>query len=126
MIDLNKAKKAIKFFRRKFNIRQRINIEAMGAITADWHNHPFAFFWDWTIYFNPAKIDSTDKLIQSICHEIMHAWQVSRGDLQITNKQAFWKGIDFSATSYKNQPWEIEARKMEFDLYREFNLFCII
>jgi len=53
-------------------------------------------------------VDSEETLksmVISLCHEIIHAWQVERGDLEGN----VWKGEDFSSYPYRLQPWELEA-----------------
>ena len=44
-------------------------------------------------------------MLESLAHEMIHAWQVDRGDLLGRN----WKGQDMSDLPYNLQPWEIEA-----------------
>ena len=44
-------------------------------------------------------------MIISLAHEMIHAWQVDRGDLLGAN----WKGNDLTHLPYNLQPWEIEA-----------------
>ena len=41
-------------------------------------------------------------------------------DLRDKRNQRLWKGIDHSETDYSDQPWELEAHKMEEVLYREY------
>ena len=43
--------------------------------------------------------------ITSLAHEMIHVWQVERGDL----KGNLWKGTDLQGLPYLLQPWEIEA-----------------
>ena len=44
-------------------------------------------------------------MITSLAHEMIHAWQVQRGDLVHTS----WKGIELGQLPYQLLPWEIEA-----------------
>lgn len=58
------------------------------------------------------------KTLQTVFHELTHAHQYYRGDLEEQN----WKGEDFSDVDYEFLPWEIEASGVEqhlTDLYLE-------
>ena len=55
------------------------------------------------VYIDPdAEIEDN---IELLAHEMIHAWQVDRGDLVGHT----WKGIDCAGLPYNLQPWEIEA-----------------
>lgn len=76
-----------------------------GANALAWHappqynrdNHIVCVFVD------PEETLKT--MIISLAHEMIHAWQVNRGDMQGAN----WKNQDYSQFPYQLQPWEIEA-----------------
>ncbi len=76
-----------------------------GANALAWHappqynrdNHIVCVFVD--------PEESLKSMIISLAHEMIHAWQVNRGDMQGTN----WKNQDYSQFPYQLQPWEIEA-----------------
>ncbi len=55
------------------------------------------------VYVDPES--NIKKNIKSLAHEMIHVWQVERGDLC----NQLWKGIDLSHLPYQFQPWEIEA-----------------
>ena len=55
------------------------------------------------VYIDPdAEIEDN---IELLAHEMIHAWQVDRGDLV----GHAWKGVDCTGLPYNLQPWEIEA-----------------
>lgn len=76
-----------------------------GANALAWHappqynrdNHIICVFVD------PEETLKT--MIISLAHEMIHAWQVNRGDME----GAIWKNQDYSQFPYQLQPWEIEA-----------------
>lgn len=76
-----------------------------GANALAWHappqynrdNHIVCVFVD--------PEETLKSMIISLAHEMIHAWQVHRGDMEGTN----WKKQDYSSFPYKLQPWEIEA-----------------
>jgi hypothetical protein len=64
------------------------------------------------------EIDSrlnTNKLIQTLAHEMVHVKQIARGQLSYDGKKVFWKGKRFfpKKMSYYNHPWEIDAWRNE-------------
>ena len=76
-----------------------------GANALAWHappqynrdNHIVCVFVD--------PEESLKSMIISLAHEMIHAWQVHRGDMGGSN----WKNKDYSQFPYQLQPWEIEA-----------------
>ena len=76
-----------------------------GANALAWHappqynrdNHIVCVFVD--------PEETLKSMIISLAHEMIHAWQVNRGDMQGAN----WKKLDYSQLPYQLQPWEIEA-----------------
>jgi len=76
-----------------------------GANALAWHvapqynreNHIVCVFVD--------PNETLKSMIISLAHEMIHAWQVNRGDMEGTN----WKKQDYSHFTYQLQPWEIEA-----------------
>ena len=78
-----------------------------GVKASAWHMPPHYDRGDnhiVCVYLDPEA--SLKRMIILLAHEMIHAWQVNRGDMQgATN----WKGQDYSCTQYQLQPWEIEA-----------------
>jgi len=48
-----------------------------------------------------------------LLHELWHVLQHVRGDLSFARNKRCWKGIDCSHMDYTEEPWEVEAHKME-------------
>ena len=58
--------------------------------------------------------------IETLLHELWHVYQHVKGDLRDKHGKRHWKGIDHSKTDYVDQPWEVEAHKMEEVLYEDY------
>jgi len=58
-----------------------------------------------------------DEQIDTIFHEMRHAHQYLSGVLKTNN---MWKGKDYSKTSYKDRPWEIDARNTAKNMVKKF------
>ena len=58
--------------------------------------------------------------IETLLHELWHVYQHVTGQLKDKYNKRYWKGIDHSETDYDDQPWEVEALKMEKILVREY------
>ena len=63
---------------------------------------------------------SVEEYTKTLLHELWHILQHVRGDLRDKRNQRLWKGIDHSLTLYSDQPWELEALRMENVLYEEY------
>ena len=63
---------------------------------------------------------TVEEYTKTLLHELWHILQHVRGDLRDKRNQRLWKGIDHSETDYSDQPWELEAHKMEEILFREY------
>ena len=86
-------------------ISKRSILHTMVDSTLAWHMSP-SYSGDNSIVCVFVDPDSSIKsMIKSLAHEMIHAWQVDRGDLQ----GRFWKGEDMAHLPYQFQPWEIEA-----------------
>lgn len=66
---------------------------------------------------NRLKIDD---YLNVLFHELIHVHQHVRGDLRDKGKLRLWKGIDYSESDYDDQPWEIEAHKLEKVLLKQY------
>lgn len=56
----------------------------------------------------------------TLLHELWHVYQWVKGDLKEIGSKRVWKGKDHTSTIYKDQPWELEAEKMEQVLMKKF------
>jgi hypothetical protein len=64
------------------------------------------------------------ELVKTLIHEFVHIWQYVRGDLTQEHidglgPRMIWKNEDMSHVNYNDRPWEIEAHRLEEELYRE-------
>lgn len=71
-------------------------------------------------YIKISKSLDTNTLIKTICHEMVHAKQYIKGELVAECCKRQWKGSDHSASSYSDCPWEVEAYRLEEDLFNSF------
>ena len=56
----------------------------------------------------------------TLLHELWHVYQHVTGQLKDKYNKRYWKGIDHSETDYEDQPWEVEAHKMEKILLKQY------
>ena len=74
------------------------------------------------IEIDPRK-DSTEDILITICHELVHAEQHYENRLTCDSKYFYWKGQQWKATLddniYKNFPWEIEAYDRQFPIFEQ-------
>ena len=61
-----------------------------------------------------------DDYVKVALHELYHCYQHVQGDLRDKRGIRCWKGIDCSHLDYSEQPWELDAYKMEEELYQEY------
>ncbi len=54
--------------------------------------------------------------MQALAHEMVHAKQFLRGELAHRGDKLTWHGVAKRA-AYLDQPWEVEAYRMERDLF---------
>lgn len=66
------------------------------------------------VYVDPKS--SLEEMMTALAHEMIHVWQVDRGDLLGAN----WKGENLSQLAYQFQPWEIEAHGNQDDIVNFF------
>ena len=86
-------------------ISKRSVLQNIGNNTRAWHMPPS---FDRNNSLVCVFIDPASKIEQniiSLAHEMIHAWQVDRGDLI----GHVWKGMNLEELPYQLQPWEIEA-----------------
>ena len=72
-----------------------------------------------------------DKFIETVCHEMVHVWQMATNRTKETYRDGhkqLWKCKDgkyrnYGKTAYERQPWETEAYAMEgplAELFKEY------
>ena len=78
---------------------------------------------------------SRDKFIETVCHEMVHVWQIATNRTKETYRDGhkqLWKCKDgkyrnYGKTAYERQPWETEAYAMEgplAELFKEYEKNC--
>jgi hypothetical protein len=55
--------------------------------------------------------------MQALAHEMVHAKQFLRGELGHKGSDLRWQGMSAAKVAYIDQPWEVEAYRMERDLF---------
>tara|TARA_Y100001970_G_C14218311_1_gene851004 strand:- start:2042 stop:2392 length:351 start_codon:yes stop_codon:yes gene_type:complete len=100
-----------------------INVEHKGLVREG------VFGWCWVVDNNsrPREFEieihnqmSLQSYTKTLLHELWHVYQHVRGDLKDCHQKRLWKGVDHSQTDYDDQPWEVEALKMEDILYENY------
>ena len=82
-----------------------------------------------------GRIEGRDKLIETICHEMVHVWQMATGRMKDKFRGGYkqlWKCKDgkyrnYHKTAYARQPWETEAYAMEgrlAELFKKYEKNC--
>ena len=56
--------------------------------------------------------------LATLAHEMVHVKQFARGELNESLTR--WKNKDCSDTEYWDQPWEVEARDLQYDMVIKF------
>ena len=76
-----------------------------------------------------------DKFIETVCHEMVHVWQMATNRTKETyhdGHKQLWKCKDgkyrnYGKTAYERQPWETEAYAMEgplAELFKKYEKNC--
>ena len=87
------------------------------------------FGWMWTADcdYRPRDFEielhnrmNPEHYTKTLLHELWHLYQHVQGILKDKHGTRYWKGIDHSQTDYSDQPWELEAQRMEEVLYRAY------
>ena len=111
---------AVNFFSKELNIRRlRTNIQVRfhhKLFVDNSHSEglcesldPRTFILDLALYGN---------WMSTLAHELVHVKQFARGELDPALQ--YWKGKNHMDTEYWQQPWEIEARKLQQKLMKAY------
>jgi hypothetical protein len=86
-------------------VSKRSVVQIISASARAWHMPPSYDTGNSVVcvYVDPES--HIKQNIVSLAHEMIHVWQVERGDFQ----GSLWKGMDLQSLPYMLQPWEIEA-----------------
>ena len=79
-----------------------------------------------------GRIEGRDELIVTICHEMVHAWQMATGRLKDKFRGGYkqlWKCTDgkyrnYNKTAYDRQPWETQAYAMQDKLAKMHEMYA--
>ena len=105
------------------NHKVSINVDHKGL------HRESVFGWAWVVPpdHRPREFEveihnrlSSELYTETLLHELWHVYQHVTGQLKDKYNKRYWKGIDHSETNYDDQPWEVEALKMEKILVREY------
>ena len=108
------------------NYKVIINVDHLGLLregvfgwvwAADCDHRPRDFEMELHNRLNPEDYTKT------LLHELWHVYQHVTGQLRDKYKKRLWKGVDHSETDYEDQPWEVEAHRMEEVLYKEYTTY---
>lgn len=72
-----------------------------------------------------VRLFSSPEWLGTLFHELTHAQQYLYGRLQLEFDHAYWNGVLFQRDDfeYSNEPWEVEARKIESKMQKKFLTF---
>jgi len=72
-----------------------------------------------------VRLFSSPEWLGTLFHELTHAQQYLYGRLQLECDHAYWNGELFQRKDFKysNEPWEVEARKIESKMQKKFLTF---
>ena len=78
-----------------------------------------------------SRKDGRDKFIETVCHEMVHVWQMATKKMKDSFKDGykqFWKCTDgkyrnYTEAPYSRKPWETEAYRMEGHLTELFKIY---
>ena len=105
-----------------------LNIDHKGLLRES------VFGWAWVVPpdHRPREFEveihnrlSVEEYTSTLLHELWHVYQHVTGQLKDKYNKRYWKGIDHSKTDYADQPWEVEAHRMEKILYREYTSYSL-
>ena len=121
----NRCTSIVNWFMDQYLPRHKIlvNVDHKGLLregifgwmwTADCDYRPRDFEIEFHNRMNPEHYTKT------LLHELWHLYQHVQGILKDKHGTRYWKGTDHSKTDYDDQPWEVEATRMEEILYKEY------
>ena len=103
-----------------------INVDHLGLL----NEGVFGWMWAADCDYRPRDFEvevhnrmSPEQYTKTLLHELWHVYQHVTGQLKDKYKKRLWKGVDHSETDYEDQPWEVEAHRMEEVLYKEYTTY---
>ena len=92
------------------------------------HEGVFGWMWAADCDYRPRDFEvelhnrmTPEHYTKTLLHELWHVYQHVQGHLKDKRSQRLWKGVDHSKTDYEDQPWEVEAHKMEDILFEQYS-----
>ena len=78
-----------------------------------------------------SRVESRDKFIETVCHEMVHVWQMATKRMKDSFKGGYkqlWKCKDgkyrnYTETVYERKPWETQAYALEGKLLELFKIY---
>ena len=108
------------------NYKVIINVDHKGIL----HEGVFGWMWAADCDYRPRDFEvelhnrmNPEDYTKTLLHELWHLYQHVTGQLKDKYKKRLWKGVDHSKTDYEDQPWEVEANRMEELLYEEYTTY---
>ena len=103
-----------------------INVDHLGLL----HEGVFGWMWAADCDYRPRDFEielhnrmNPEDYTKTLLHELWHLYQHVTGQLRDKYNKRLWKGVDHSETDYEDQPWEVEAHRMEEVLYKEYTTY---
>ena len=108
------------------NYKLIINVDHKGIL----HEGVVGCMWAADCDYRPRDFEvelhnrmTPEHYTKTLLHELWHVYQHVTGQLKDKYKKRLWKGVDHSKTDYEDQPWEVEANRMEELLYEEYTTY---
>ncbi len=123
--SVRRCERIVQWFVNEYLPRHRlqIHIDHKGLL----REGVFGWAWNTDSQHRPREFEvevhnrmSPEQYTKTILHELWHVQQHVRGILKDKHNKRLWRGIDHSETDYEDQPWELEALKMEEVLYKKY------
>ena len=78
-----------------------------------------------TFEIDAEKTLDEENFIETICHEMVHAWQGATRKMKEKPNKRLWlckdgKYRNYTNCAYMRQPWEVEAYRMQSGLLKKF------
>ena len=103
-----------------------INVDHLGLL----HEGVFGWMWAADCDYRPRDFEielhnrmNPENYTKTLLHELWHLYQHVTGQLRDKYNKRRWKGVAHSETDYEDQPWEVEAHRMEEVLYKEYTTY---
>lgn len=74
-----------------------------------------------------VRLFKSDNWLSTLFHELEHARQFIFGELSLDSETAIWYDMQYTRDPefYEEEPWEVQARKVEKELFDEYTNFFL-